>query len=126
MTGLRQGSGPARILVVDDDEAVCDAVCDALTMLGYATESAHDATDALDRFRPGRYQLVVTDLAMPLINGLELARQLRALEPELPILIFSGAVPAGPPLMAPMGITLTPKPDVDLLTRLIERALEPS
>jgi len=126
MTDPGQGSGPARILVVDDDEAVREAVCDALTMLGYATESANDASDALDRFRPGRYQLVVTDLAMPLINGLELARQLRVLEPELPILIFSGAVPAGTPLRAPMGITLTPKPDVDLLTRLIERALEPS
>ncbi len=126
MTDLRQGSGPAPILVVDDDEAVREAVCDALTMLGYATESANDASDALDRFRPGHYRLVVTDLAMPLINGLELARQLRALEPELPILIFSGAVPAGPPLMAPMGITLAPKPDVDLLTRLIERALAPS
>ncbi len=126
MTDLRQASGPARILVVDDDEAVRDTVCEALTMLGYATECANDASDALDRFRPGRYQLVVTDLAMPLINGLELARQLRVLEPGLPILIFSGAVPAGTPLKAPMGITLTPKPDVDLLTRLIKRALERS
>src|SRR5437870_578033 len=72
---------PARNCIVDDDEAVREAVCEALATLGYLVEPARDAGDALGRFHPGRYQLVVTDLAMPVMNGLELARQLRALEP---------------------------------------------
>lgn len=116
----------ARILVVDDDEAVRDAVCDVVTMLGYTAEPASDACEALDRFRPGLYDLVVTDLTMPVMNGLQLARHLRALEPTLPITIFSGtALPADP---APEvgGITVARKPDVDALARLIQHTLRKS
>ena len=71
---------PVRILVVDDDEGVRDTVCDVLTELGYVAEPARDGADALDRFRPGRYRLVVTDLGMPAMNGLQLACRLRALQ----------------------------------------------
>ena len=71
---------PVRILVVDDDENVRDIVCDVLTELGYAAEPARDGADALDRFRPGHYGLVVTDFGMPTMNGLQLACRLRALD----------------------------------------------
>ena len=77
--------------MVDDDEAVRYAVCLALSVIGCVTESASGAGEALERFRPGRYRAVVTDVTMPVMNGLELARRLRALEPGLPIMIFSGA-----------------------------------
>ena len=112
-----------RILVVDDDEAVRDTVCYVVTWLGYTAEPARDAREALELFRAGRYDFVVTDLAMPVMNGLQLARQLRAIEPTLPIAIFSGtAVPADPaPEM--IGIAVARKPDVDALTRLIQHAL---
>ena len=119
-------STPARILVVDDDEAVRDAVCDVVTMLGYTAEPASDARAALDRFRPGRYGLVVTDLAMPVMNGLELARHLRTLEPTLPITIFSATVLPAEPALEVIGITVACKPDVDALVRLIQRTLEKS
>jgi CheY-like chemotaxis protein len=112
-----------RILVVDDDEGVRDVVCDALTLLGYTAESVSGAGEALARFHPGRYDLVVTDLAMPVMNGLQLARHLRALEPTLPILIFSGAVLASEPALEVSGVTVTRKPDVEALARLIQRTL---
>ena len=111
-----------RILVVDDDEAVRDVVCDVLTELGYAAEPASDGADALGRFRPGRYRLVVTDLAMPTMNGLQLACRLRALEPAIPILVFSAAAPPGP--LTDFGFTLIRKPDVEGLTGLIVRMLK--
>ena len=108
-----------RILVVDDDESVRIAVCLALTALGCLTDTASGAGEALDRFRPGRYRAVVTDLAMPLMNGLELARRLRVLEPGLPIMIFSGS-----PSSAEVDeVLIAHKPDVEALTRLIRRAL---
>lgn len=111
----------ARILVVDDDPTVREAVCDVLSMLGYATDAANGAGEALDRFRPGRYRLVVTDLAMPVMNGLQLAQRLRALEPSLPITIFSGAfVPVEPALV---GITVACKPDIEGLARIVQRTL---
>jgi CheY-like chemotaxis protein len=114
---------PARVLVVDDDEAVRDAVCDVVTMLGYTAEPARDPGEALDRFRPGRYDLVVTDLAMPVMDGLQLARHLRALEPTLPIMIFSANALPADPLPEVSGIAVARKPDVEALSRLIQRML---
>lgn len=110
-----------RILVVDDDEGVRDVVCDALTELGYAAEPARDGADALGRFRPGRYRLVVTDLAMPAMNGLQLTHRLRALDPAVPILMFSAAAAPGP--LTPFDIPLIRKPDVEGLTGLVVRTL---
>ena len=108
-----------RILVVDDDESVRIAVCLALTALGCLTDTASGAGEALARFRPGRYRAVVTDLAMPLMNGLELARRLRVLEPGLPIMIFSGS----PTSAEADEVLIARKPDVEALTRLVRRAL---
>jgi CheY-like chemotaxis protein len=116
-------SAPVLILVVDDDEGVRDAVCVVVTMLGYTAEPASDARAALDGFRPGLYGLVVTDLAMPVMNGLELARRLRALDPTLPITIFSATALPAEPSVEVTGITVARKPDVDALARLIQRAL---
>ena len=117
---------PVRILVVDDDEAVRDAVCEALTMHGYVTEMANGSGEVLERFRPGRYRLVVTDLTMPVMNGLQLAQRLRVIEPTLPILIFSGALRALEPSLEPTGFTIAPKPDIEGLVQLIKRTLQPS
>jgi CheY-like chemotaxis protein len=117
---------PRRILVVDDDPNVRDTVCDVLRMLGYAAEAAADPGEALERFRAGRYHLVVTDLSMPIMNGWQLARRLQALEPAVPILIFSGASALAEPPQQVSGITIAAKPDIDALARLIERMLEPS
>jgi two-component system, LuxR family, response regulator FixJ len=108
---------------VDDDEAVRDAVCDVVTMLGYTAEPVSDARAALDRFRPGLYDLVVTDLAMPVMNGLQLARHLRALDSTLPITIFSATALPAEPAGEVTGITVARKPDIDALVRLIQRAL---
>ena len=108
-----------RILVVDDDESVRIAVCLALGALGCLTDAASGPSEALDRFRPGRYRAVVTDIAMPVMNGLELARRLRALEPDLPIMIFSGS----PSFIEVDGAMVARKPDVEALTQLVRRAL---
>jgi CheY-like chemotaxis protein len=108
-----------RILVVDDDEAVRYAVCLALSVLGCVADPVSGAAEALDAFRPGRYQAVVTDVAMPFMSGLELARRLRVLEPDLPIMIFSGSPSSG----GIEGAMIARKPDVDALTRLVQRAL---
>ena len=115
--------GARRILVVDDDQGVRDAVCYVLTLLGYTTEPVSGASEALDRFRPGRYHLIVTDLAMPVMNGLQLARRLRALEPSLPVLIFSGTFVAGETSLEVGGVPVARKPDVEELARLVQRTL---
>jgi CheY-like chemotaxis protein len=123
MTDTPGGRPRLRILVVDDDAAVRDAVCDVLTFQGYLVDSVNGADEAIERFRPGRYQLVITDLVMPLMGGLQLARRLRALEPTVPIMIFSGEVPAPEAFSEMNGVTIARKPDVEALARLVRQAL---
>ena len=114
---------PARILVVDDDAAFREAVCQALTALGYAPDGAGSAAEALEQFRPGRYDLVITDLRLPGMSGVQLARRLRAFGPSVPMLVFAGDLECVEPPLELRDLTLARKPDIDALARLVERAL---
>ena len=68
------------ILVVDDDQAVRDALRRALTMQGYDVELAADGEEALLKLRsnPNAIDLAIVDILMPRLDGLELTRRLRA------------------------------------------------
>ncbi len=76
------------ILVVDDDQAVRDALRRALTMQGYDVDLAADGEEALLKLRshPNAHDLAIVDILMPRLDGLELTRRLRADENKLPIL----------------------------------------
>jgi len=84
----------ARILLVDDDEAVRVTTAMILESLGYVIETAVGGIPALARLgaQPGNpgFDLLLTDVAMPGMNGPELADRVRAQFPDLPIVFFSG------------------------------------
>lgn len=80
----------ARILLVDDDELVQATLSAALRANGYDTEIARDGREALDRFRSGAFDLMVTDLIMPGQDGLDTIAQVRRAQPDLPIIAISG------------------------------------
>ena len=80
---------PKNILVVDDEPFVCDAVKMMLTFDGHTVETASSARAALEIFAPGKYDLVITDYAMPQMRGDELAIQLRARAPDQPIVLIT-------------------------------------
>jgi CheY-like chemotaxis protein len=84
------------ILVVDDDPAVVRLVRTTLEQSGFLVETAGDGEEALRLFEltPRRFRLVVTDLLMPRMDGLELARRLRQQDPGLRLLLMSGQMPA--------------------------------
>ena len=93
MTGLTSppASHRPRALVVDDDEAARRFVNRVLRDAGYDTAVAGDGLEALavaEHFQP--VDILVTDLAMPAMNGDELARRLRKLEPGLKVLYLTG------------------------------------
>lgn len=69
-----------RVLVVDDHEANRELLCQQLAFLGHRTEEAENGAVALRRWRDGDFALVVSDCHMPLMDGCELARRLRAEE----------------------------------------------
>ena len=86
-------NGPVRkrILVVDDSATVCEAERQLLRGMGHDVTLANDGQDGWNQLRAGRFDLVVTDVDMPRMNGLEFVRLIRA-EPRfraLPVVIIS-------------------------------------
>jgi CheY-like chemotaxis protein len=79
------------VLVVDDEEGVRHFVGAVLERAGYETVVAADGPHALQAAQDGRpVDLLLTDLMMPAMRGDELARQLRAGDPRLKVLYFTG------------------------------------
>lgn len=84
--------GDARVLFVDDEEAVLRFVQAALQPLGYQVTLFDDSTAALEHFRrdPTAIDLLLTDLMMPKLMGDTLIEAVRGLRPELPVVLFTG------------------------------------
>jgi two-component system response regulator MprA len=78
-----------RILIVDDDRALRDALRRALTLAGYSTESAAGGREALARVAAAAPDAVVLDLGLPDVDGLEVCRRLRSAGDRVPILILT-------------------------------------
>ncbi len=78
----------SRVLVADDEPAIRKVVRDALEREGHEVVAAIDGQEALERFEDGTFELVVTDLAMPRVDGLELVKELRRRSP-VPILVLT-------------------------------------
>jgi PAS domain S-box-containing protein len=88
-----QGNGK-RILYLDDEEAMVVLVQRMLNRLGYRTSGYLSAEEALSAVRtaPDAFDLVVTDLNMPGLSGLDVARELKRIRPDLPVVITSGYI----------------------------------
>lgn len=67
-----------RILVVDDDSTAAETLCLLLEARGFETERAHDGAQMLERADPSRHSLILMDVEMPVMNGLEACRRLKA------------------------------------------------
>lgn len=81
-------NNPAKILIVDDDPAIRDVVSFALARAGFATSHAADGRAALDRFAAEGADLVVLDVILPELDGIEVCRALRRTS-QVPILFLS-------------------------------------
>lgn len=81
-------SDQQRILIVDDERQITRVLSRGLTTKGYAVHVAADGESALQTFGDWHPDLVITDLSMPNLNGLELCRRLRAFS-EVPIIVLS-------------------------------------
>ena len=85
----RPGSGE-RILAVDDEPALVRVMVRRLTLLGYSARGTSSPEEVPALLAQEDFDLVITDFNMPKMNGVELARRLHALRPDLPILVMSG------------------------------------
>src|SRR5687767_5983974 len=80
----------ARVLVVDDEASIRDLLAKTLALAEYDVETASDAATALNRVRAAAYDLLITDLRMPGMDGLTLVRQVKGIKADLPVIIITG------------------------------------
>jgi DNA-binding response OmpR family regulator len=81
----------ARIIVIDDEPSVADLIGLALTGAGYAVELVQDGNDGVKRHRTESADLIITDIYMPKVDGVEIIREFRRDFPRLPIIVMSGS-----------------------------------
>jgi len=84
--------GNANIMFVDDEEVLTNIAQRSLSSLGYTITVACSASEAIEIFKknPEQFDLVITDLSMPEMNGIDLSKRLQELRPEIPVILCSG------------------------------------
>jgi two-component system, sensor histidine kinase and response regulator len=80
----------ARLLVVDDEVPQMKALCDTLEVEGYATTGFSSPKQALEQLQPDRYDLLITDLMMPEMDGIALIRAAMGVDPNLLSIVMTG------------------------------------
>ncbi len=85
-------TGTESILLIDDEKLLTDMGTQMLERLGYRVDATNSSVEALERFKrqPMDYDLVITDMTMPHITGDNLARELMAARPDIPIILCTG------------------------------------
>jgi excisionase family DNA binding protein len=87
-----RNDGRQRVLVVDDEASIRELLAKTLALAEYDVETAGDGAMALDRLREhrGDYDLMIADLRMPGMDGLSLIREVKHINPSLPVIIITG------------------------------------
>lgn len=117
----------ARLLVVDDEADIRGLVVDALRAVGYTADEAPDGQKALDLLAAFRYDIVLTDLKMPGLDGLSLLARIKELYPDTDVIMFTGYATIRTSVEAMRGgaYDYLPKPfDPDDLVRAVHRCME--
>src|SRR5512137_547197 len=120
------------ILVVDDDPYMRTSLMDCLVSCGYTVETAIDGVDALGKFRRGAYEMVITDIRMPKMGGLDLLKGVKDQAPETPVIVIPayGTVNTAVEAMRKGATDFIMKPfsldDLELVVKnVLERGAEP-
>jgi CheY-like chemotaxis protein len=107
----------ANILVVDDETSLLQLVTMILGQAGHTVLSASSGVEALMVFAsyPHKFDLILSDVLMPGMTGIELVRRIRALDPSVKVLLMSGFVPEGVEVPGDLRLFKKPFAPADLL-----------
>lgn len=81
---------PLNVLVIEDEPLVCDTLTEYLIRDGHTFEVASNGLEGLQRFEIGKFDLVITDRAMPGMNGDHVAMAIKQMEPRVPVIMLTG------------------------------------
>ena len=103
---------PARILLAEDDNDMRRFLVKALQNAGYSVASFDNGLSAYNRLREEPFELLLTDIVMPEMDGIELARRATELDPEIKVMFITGfaAVALNPDNKAPKDARILSKP----------------
>jgi len=116
-----------RILVVDDDEAICSMLTRALDGEAHIVEMAYGGQEAIDRLKNDSFDLVITDLKMPAIGGMEVLTRAKELDPLSEVIVITGyaSVRSAVEVMKLGAYDYISKPfNLERIRFLVDRALE--
>ena len=117
----------ASVLIVDDEFSVRDSLAHWFQKDGYRTAAAKDAQEALARLQEGGWDVVLLDVKMPGMDGLELLRRIHALDPEIVVIMITAyaAVETAVEALKEGAHDYVSKPiDPDELSHLVKKAVE--
>jgi DNA-binding NtrC family response regulator len=78
------------LLIVDDEPLVCESLKEMLALEGYRVDAVLNGNAALEKLREDRYQLILSDIQMPGLNGIELLKELKGRAPDTTIIFITG------------------------------------
>ena len=117
-----------KVLVVDDDEMLCDVVAVFLSENGFEVIKANDGTDGLQQFRSESPDLVLLDIRMPGMSGTEVLTQLTSESPQTPVIMVSATSDLGDVVevlrLGAWDYVIKPISDMEFLLHAIDRALD--
>src|SRR5580698_4048195 len=87
---LKEKKPMPNILIIDDERSIRKTLSEILSYEGYKIEEAVDGEDGLKKFLSASYDIVICDVKMPKMDGIEFLEKARAANPDVPIIIISG------------------------------------
>ncbi len=116
-----------KILIVDDEEVVCHILDKRLTMEGYFCTTSNNGKEALDRFYKESFSLIISDIKMPEMNGIELLKRVKAIHPKMKMIMVTAypEIDMAVEAMKLGAYDFLIKPvDLELVVLSVKRALE--
>ncbi len=127
--GIRAFVKPANIFLVDDEPLVCKAINQTLGELPCKVRTFTRARDCLDAIRLAKCDLLITDVSMPEMDGIELLKAVKQLNPHLPVLLITGygEIPLAVKAVKAGAFDFIEKPlDEETFLPMVQAALEQS
>lgn len=115
------------VMIVDDEEDIVQLMSETLQLWGYNPVTAHDGEEAIEKFKENPVDLVITDLKLPKINGVELLDKIKDMDDSTEVIMFTGYPEVGSAIEAMKNGAfdyLTKPIDLGELRLKIERGLE--